>query len=360
MPKRLLAFINPLVIIFLFVMFLPPAGANSESNESETVAFTLEQATSAALNKSKSLYSIKLSSDMTDEKLSDAEADWNPAWISDYVEGTETYYQALLTARYNVQAAAKNEEIERDSIAADTSRKYYNVLQSIKTVSQAKAELEIAQLETDIIQSQYQYGLVKLSEVKEANLSLLSAQNNLTEAENNLSSAYRSFNLLVGLDIDAQPLLTDYPEYRQIQITNVESAINKIISSSPETWLTSQNFELEKRLATFSNTSSKQNELKLEQTEIDAKLKKTNSANTLYDAYLSIISLEQGYEHELTNLELAGDALKQTELKISLGLGTNLELLKAQSNYLSQENSIFSVICQHELLKTQFEQPWAQ
>ncbi len=346
-----------LIILSTWVLPVNAASTDSSSADSETITYTLEEAISDALSKSDSLYSIELDSDIADEQLDDALDNWNPAWITDWVEGTESNYEALLNARYNVKVASKKEEMERDSVTADTRSKYYSVLQSIRTLEQTEAELEVAQIEADIALAKYQHGLLTWNEVQEANLSLASAQTNLVEAENDLSSDYRAFNRQVGIDVDARPILTDEPIFNEFQTTNVNASISAIISSDPEIWITSQKLKVQEKASAYSG-STEEAELTEEQSKISARLEKTNITDTLYDAYYSIVSLEKGYAVEQSNLELAQKTLEQTELKVALGIATNLDLLNAQLTLLSQENTIFSLVCQHELLKTEFEQPW--
>lgn len=349
----------PVIFLMLLLMVCGVAPAiAADSSDDELVTLTLDQAISRAVRYSDNLAKTKLSTDTAEDNLTDAQLNWNSAWVTDYVPGTEQYYQALLNARYNYDAALKNEEIQKDSIAATTRSKYYNVLQSVKSLEQKKKELEIAERQEFIAQSKYSVGFISWSEWRQTDLSLTEAQSAVVKAENDLETVYRSFDRQVGLDISIRPVLTDEPAFEEMQIDNPGAVIRSIVSDSPETWVTSENLELKERLLDYPG-STDQDEISLEQAKINADIQKTNSIDSLYDIYYSIISLEKSYQSTLVSLELAEKELKNTELKVSVGLASSSDLMNAQLSLLKQQNSLFSIVCQHELLKIEFEQPWA-
>ncbi len=346
-----------LVLFFIMVWGSVPAIAAGTAEE-ETVTLTVDQAISRAIRYSDNLEKTKLNTDAAEDSLTDAQLNWNSAWITDYVPGTEKYYAALLNARYNYDAALKNEEIQKDSIAASTRSKYYNVLQSIRSLEQKKKELEIAERQEFVAQGKYSVGLTTWSEWREADLAQTDAQSAVTKAENDLETVYRAFDRQVGLDTDIRPVLTDEPGFEEMQLENRDSVIRSIVNDSPETWITNENLKVKDRLLDYPD-STEQDELSLEQAKINADMQKNSSIDALYDVYYSIVSLEQSYKSSLVSLELAEKELKNTELKVSVGLASDSELLNAQLALLKQQNSIFSLLCQHELLKIEFEQPWA-
>ncbi len=349
--KRLLSITSVSILLFLLLYGVMPAAASVDTSGE----LSMEDAVARALETSKTLEKTDLSLEAVYDNLQDAQDNWNDAWT--VYPDMEQYYISYLNAKYSYTSALSNEKVQKDSIALETHTQYYNVMQSIRTLEQKDKELELAQREHYIIKAQYQVGLTGWSELRQAAASLADAEAAVLSAQNNLDSAYRSFNQLVGLAESSRAVLTDVPVFEGIQVENLDSAVIDIINGSPETYLSDENIKLLERLLDYTD-STDQDKLNLKLAEINKDITTTNSINTLINAYNSIISLEKSYYIEQDNLETAEMDLKHIKLKNSVGLASKTEVLNAELALIKQQNSLFSTLYQHELLIIEFETPW--
>ncbi|KUG02536.1 hypothetical protein ASZ90_020168 [hydrocarbon metagenome] len=349
--KRLLSITSIGLLLVLFLSAVTPVAANTDTARE----LSIEEAVAMALEASKILEKNTLNLESVYDNLQDAQDEWNEAWT--IYPDMEQYYVAFLKARYSYTSALTNEQIQKESIALETRSKYYNVMRSSKNLEQKNKELELVQREHYIVQSKYQFGLTDWSDLRHAAASLADAEASVLDAKNSLDSAYRSFNQLIGLDESSTPALTEVPVFTGLEVENVESTVIDIINGSPDIYLSDENIKLLELVVKYTD-SSDQDKLNLKLAEISRVITTTESINALINVYNSIVSLEKSYSIEQDKLENAELELKYTKLKNSVGLVSNTEVLNAELALMKQQNNLFAILCQHQLLKIEFEKPW--
>ncbi len=349
--RRLLSATAISILLFIFFIGLAPVSANIDT----AGELSIEEAVAMALETSKTLAKTALNLESVYEALQDAQDNWNDAWT--VYPDMEQYYVAFLNARYSYTSALTNELVQKESIALETRTKYYNVMQCIKIVEQKNKELELAQREHYIVKAKYQVGLADWSNLRQAAADLADVEASALDAQNSLDSAYRVFNQLVGLDEGSTPILTEAPVFEALEVEDLEHAVTDIISRSPDIYLSGENIALIERVVKYTD-SSDQDELNLKLAEISRDITMTESMNALINMYNSIVSLEKSYSIEQDKLETAELELTYTKLKNSVGLVSNTEVLNAELALMKQQNNLFSILCQHQLLRIEFEKPW--
>lgn len=357
MNKRCTAVIT--LVLFVIMALSAPVMAEDVANAvlKEQQQLSLTQAVQMALRNSETLEKARLGTQLADENREDAALMWHPSWTSNAPDGTEGIYNALLATRYAYSAAEKNETITEDTIVADTIKKYYEVLMAAQAVGSKEKNLASVETAHKIAKLNYEVGLGSWLQMLQAETNLTTAQATLSSAQNDLAKAYVSLNQQVGLDLESSPQLTDQPNYAEYVVDNLSSKVNGIISDSPTRWISREGAKLQNRLVDAPG-STEQDDLEAQQAELSVDAMDKATANALYSLYYGIKNMETSYLAAQEGLKLAQQGLKIAELKLEIGMGTKAEVLAAQNSLAAAEQGLFTLTCQHELLKVAFEKPW--
>ena len=138
------------------------------------------------------------------------------------------YYIAAL------EAALRLDDLERtqiaDSIAYDVTEKYYNYKLLEALIEIAENSCQLAQSNQELVQKQFELGLISQLEAENAEVAVLQAQYAKEQYERNLELAGESLKIALQIDHPCTFVLTDSIETEAFE-TDVEQDIQAAMQS---------------------------------------------------------------------------------------------------------------------------------
>ena len=124
----------------------------------------------------------------------------------------------IKSREYSLNAADMSVEDARQTIKYQTTQAYYNVLQQQNAVKTNQSAIDMALGQLKLLREQYEAGTIAYSEVLQMEVQLANYQNNVTDAESNLSVAKERLLSIIGMPAGAEIELTEeflYSAYPQ-------------------------------------------------------------------------------------------------------------------------------------------------
>lgn len=354
MRKR---YIGVIILMFflVFALQVPVFAASSE----EEISLSMDDAVSRALRYSKALESTKLDTEIAEQNKWDMAGVWHPSFITDYNEDADAagLYETMPKLDFAVDAARKTEKMREDMVVAATYSKYYGVLQALDSLEGAEKALASAEKKFAVKQLYFEVGMLSNIEYEQEAVAFASSKTSLTVAQNSLENAYIAFNQQVGLKTLDRPVLTDEPVFTALELENPDSTIRSIVNNSPSQWLAKEGAKLRERLSDAPG-SDEQDAIGAEQADIDADSLYDSTLKDVYYIYYGIKGIEDGYQVAVQGVKLAEKAYAVAELQYEVGMGTQADVLEAESSLIDEQNGVKKLIYQHNLMKIAFEKPW--
>jgi outer membrane protein len=345
-----------LVMFILTMVFTVPVAAETENNQIE---LTLEETVARALRYSNSLYSAQLSTEIAREDKADMAGMWSPSFITDYNEAADQagLYQALPALEYAIKAAEKSEDMQKDLVAAEACKAYYDLQQAVEGAALAEKTCLAAEKEFEIKELQYQVGMLSFVEYQTALMNLASARADYAAAYNTLNNNYISFNQLVGLKVTDRPVLVDKAVFTPLELNDLDAAVTLIVRNSPAQWIAEKGAQLKERLSHTPGSTDK-TDLEVEKAELDASALYDSTIKGVYSIYYSTKSLEDSYQTLKEAEALARKGYEIARLQYEIGMATQADVLKAEAKMAEAQLGLNKLTCQHNLMKIGFEKPW--
>ncbi|MEN6348756.1 MAG: TolC family protein [Syntrophomonas sp.] len=359
-----------LLAVFACLVFLFPASAmgaesaaSGNSSSASGLVLSMDDAVKLAVANSNELKSSSYSLEQDEESRDKAQE--NLTFIPSDGSSSEAVstYKSMVNSELDYQMSIKTDSVKKDTVVKDVFEKYTDVLNAQEKVKLAQKNLEYSRFQRLAAQVGYQAKTVSLNSKNTAERDYMAKESALIESQASLDTSYEKLNSLLGLTSKQRPVLQDDPQYSVLKIDNLETEIQRRLEVDPDIWLADQQVEkaqLNLNLYSWSASSSyRVQELDLLKTQLSAADTKEQARQSLRSTYNSIYQLEQQYNTRQQDLATAEDNLSIAQTKFNLGLVAKGDLLKAEMDLTSAQQSLKSLIYQHELLKISFDKPWA-
>lgn len=354
----------------LVVTFLFPNKAGAYNLEwpppEQIIVLSIEDAYELALKNSKILKKRELEIDRSKE-VRDMSAD-NVRFTTSTgstISAASRAFTGLMMADISWSMAKKTVSLEEDKIFLSLIGEYINVLDALeklyyneKAIEQAKFQWRIESLKHELGQSsRYQKSFSESSlKIEEQAIEL---------AELDLDQAYRSFNSLLGLRPEIRPILSDIPAYSPLEIIDLEREVYKAVENNPNVWQAEQLETLAKvelGIYDWSNPMRepyKAKEMDIYKAELTTSEIKEQMRNVVRNIYNGIRQLEESYNLQREALEIAKKNMDLNKILNEQGMGTLVDVKKAELEVEKAEKELNSIIYRHAKMKLIFEKPWA-
>ncbi|WP_172613495.1 TolC family protein [Moorella sp. E306M] len=327
---------------------------------------TLQQAVDMALKHSSELQVARNTIDKN-KKLRDEAWDANNAVLINTYLGNGLYVSvptgkdpqgAVFKTDYDWRAAQKDYDTKVESVKASVYQAYFNVLQDQAQVNYLEQSLASKERNLRDAEARWQAGMDTAFNVNQLRAAVVSERAKLAQAQDTLARDYANLAQLVGLPRGSTPALSNDATYQPLEVTDLNSTIEQIVSASPDLWKAQQQVQLIK------DTFAMQNSADVDRYNLkNANLAVTITGDKLQQAvlklYYTVKDLEAGYEAAQKSVATAEEALRLAKLRYDVGIGTQADVLAAEASLAQARQQLLSLTIQHELAVKAFWQPWA-
>ncbi|SFQ99444.1 TolC family protein [Desulfoscipio geothermicus] len=371
--------LKKLLLAILIVSFTFSGLQPALAREPARPELTLNEAIEKAIKHSEVVKKADLEIDRTEALRDEAsdQLDFIPT-VGDvvyYDPQFEIAWASLLQADLTWRMSKKSYDARLDGIALDTYQLYWNVLKARESVEVKEIVLEQARLELQQSRAAYQHGIVAkfgqgnsagttMMALDQAEAAMDKAESDLAAAQNELDHAYTEFNQLVGLWPEDRPVLVDELEFHPLEVTNLDTEVNRALENSPSVWLAEQGVQLQEYIndlawAKGQYTPYDAREAELEQAELDAQSAKDATRLLVRDLYYTLKNLEESYKSAEKGVTRAEEELKTKELMYQAGVAGKLDVAAAEVALAEAEQLLKELAAQHAYTKLLFQKPWA-
>ncbi|RKO65780.1 TolC family protein [Desulfofundulus salinus] len=340
---------------------------------------SLNKAIEMAVKQNKALKKAELEIKRTEALREEAadQLDFTPTGGSGYDPQVEAAWASLLQADLTWRMSKKSYDARLDGITLAACQLYWNVLKAQENVKVKELALELARLELQKSQSAYRLGLTgKLQSnsaggtvaavkgLEQARAEMVKAESELAAAQNELDKAFVELNQLVGLWPEDRPVLVDKLEFYPLQVSNLDTEVNRVLESSPSVWLAEQEVVQKKYTtdlmwARGQYTPYDARQAEMEQTELDAQSVKDAVGLQVRNLYYTLKNLEESYRSAEQAATMAGEELRAKQFMYQVGLATRADVLTAEVNLARAKYALTELAAQHAYNKMVFQKPWA-
>ncbi len=298
-------------------------------------------------------------------------------------------------------------EATRQGIKEQTTEAYFQILQFRNLIQVNKEAVDTLQAHLDNVNAQYRVGTVAKSDVLRSQVELANQQQNLVTAQNNYDVAVATFNNIVGLPTDtivdakedlsytkydiSLPRCTDYALIHRPDGIAMERAwkqaeaqmkaakagyrpqVNAMVSrtwsgdtpfSSNTVKMTEQNdgtnTGLQMSWNIFDNnvTEAQVQQAKASMRKAEQKLYETQETIQLdvRKAYLNLLAAEQNIHTTKVAVDQAQEDYKIAQVRYSAGVGTNLDVMDAESKLIQTQTTYITALYNYNTNKAALDQ----
>lgn len=300
-------------------------------------------------------------------------------------------------------------EATRQGIKEQTTEAYFQILQFRNLIQVNKEAVDTLQAHLDNVNAQYRVGTVAKSDVLRSQVELANQQQNLVTAQNNYDVAVATFNNIVGLPtdtiVDAKEDLsytkydislsrcTDYAlihrpdgiamerawKQAEAQMKAAKSGYRpRVDASVSRSWagdspfssdiaknpnMTSQDSTsavLSASWNIFDNnvTEAQVQQAKASMRKAEQKLYETQETIQLdvRKAYLNLLAAEQNIHTTKVAVDQAQEDYKIAQVRYSAGVGTNLDVMDAESKLIQTQTTYITALYNYNTNKAALDQ----
>lgn len=350
------------VMVFAVILMAAPALAR----ESATPSLTLQQAVEMAKAQSETIrndrYEIERGELVNDSAaLKMLFAPTSPTTIT-----ARSYFLSYKQSGIDLEMSERSYVADLDTLVMQTLQSYNSVLQGMEAVDVAKAQLKTAEWNYRVAVVSKQVGILNSLDFIKAGAALFQAGANLSIANKSLDDNYQKFNQSVGLWPEDRPVLVDEPIFEKITIENLETEVERAVGKSPTVWLMQRQVDLadiSRRLYNLAGTSSiepyETKKIDVEMAELSAVQTEEQVRILVRSIYYRAVQLEDQYDSAQESVKVADETLRVARIKYEVGMVAKGEVLTAEANLETAQQSLLSIVTQHQALSLAFSKPWS-
>lgn len=330
-----------LITVMVFSNMLVSADVLTIAQEAKVYELTLKQAIDLALENN-----AQIEANVADQRgkklsLDSAYIQQKKYKYADVAAG-QNFEGYCLKNGYYVKAAKVQHELSKmqegqikGSTAYNVAQSYYNYVLVQKMVNAAQNAYELSSRNCELINAQYDMGLVSKMDYNNAQISVAMAKNALESNKRNLEICAQNLKILIGMDEENCIINTfddaDTSEYTSDVQKDIESAMETrydVVALKKSAYLSDEYLKMAKILTTSSsvyNTAYASSVKANHDYDNGRKLIALNirsSYNDILDAKAELEVARRAYELKVKEYERA-------KLEYELGMTTNLQLTES-------------------------------
>jgi outer membrane protein TolC len=337
------------VVLFAMMVFIILLSCASFAQENEVKEISLEESVQIALKNNLDLK-------MAAYDLSLKEIEYEEAKINNLLKASIIN---LESAKLSLKRAKDSFEERRKKLLEEVTNWYYQILKSEQKVQIEKISVEEAKENLEMVKNRFSLGDANQLEVMQAEITLSSAQLNLTRAENELRLAKMNFNQVLGVPLETQFKLTDTFSLEILEVT-LEDSIQKALENRYE--ITQAQDEIELARLKWELTQNEYTaELSKKKAIIELEKEKLNLEEVKKEIILEITQSFLDLKEKETNIEIT---IKQEQEKeetyriaqeqYKAGFITTADLLDSQIQFIQAKVNALEALFNYNLTKKQF------
>lgn len=343
-----------------------PEAAWADSAGTSTKAgiqLSLEDAVNRALTNSYALRMAKYNVEQGEENrnVAASKVDFTP--LSGGNEEASRAFINLVQKDISLSMSKKSLDMEQDSLVLEVYQTYCDVLTAQGKVKSQKVALDYARYKLLAAQAGVAAGTSSRKSLDAAEVSYSNQVSGFNQSQITLEQCFIKLNELLGISGQERPILTDDLEYSPLDITDLDLEITRRMDTNPTLWRAKQSVylaELSLSLHTYTDintyNSTKIDVSKAELSAVQTRQQVRQNMRTMYD---HICNLQEQYNQQQQALRLAENELEAVQLKYEMGLIPKGDVLAAEVDLANKNQALKSLIYQHQLLRMNFDKPWA-
>ena len=313
----------------------------------------------------------------------------------------------IQAAELGRDAADLTLEATRQGIKQQTTSAYFQILQFRNLIQVNKEAVDTLQAHLDNVNAQYRVGTVAKSDVLRSQVELANQQQALVNAQNNYDVAVATFNNIVGLPTDtivdakedlsytkydiSLPRCTDYAlihrpdgiamerawKRAEAQMKAAKAGYRPQVSAVVQrTWSGDEPFSTDTVRLSGSNdgtnaglqmqwsicdnnvTEAQGQQAKASMRKAEQKLYETQETIQLdvRKAYLNLLAAEQNIHTTKVAVDQAQEDYKIAQVRYSAGVGTNLDVMDAESKLIQTQTTYITALYNYNTNKAALDQ----
>lgn len=298
-------------------------------------------------------------------------------------------------------------EATRQGIKQQTTSAYFQILQFRNLIQVNKEAVDTLQAHLDNVNAQYRVGTVAKSDVLRSQVELANQQQSLVTAQNNYDVAVATFNNIVGLPTDtivdakedlsytkydiSLPHCTDYALIHRPDGIAMERAWKKaeaqmkaakagyrpqVNASIGRSWIGDEPFSTDMKVVSSSSdgtttalsvnwnifdnnvTEAQVQQAKASMRKAEQQLYETQETIQLdvRKAYLNLLAAEQNIHTTKVAVDQAQEDYKIAQVRYSAGVGTNLDVMDAESKLIQTQTTYITALYNYNTNKAALDQ----
>lgn len=330
----------------------------------ETKNITLDEAMEMALANSASVLSAK--NDLEDAKINKERALRQVRNYSKLLADSNINMQNLNYAAdlYKQQLIIYENayKLQQSAAKLQTIQGYYKVLCDGKAENAAMYSYTKAENQLKVVNSRYNQGMATKLEKLQAETQLNTAQVALDAARTTTVQDKRSFNILIGQDLETNWSPTSQLTYDPMLIDDVDAKVEEMVSAAPSLKIAEATLEIA-RIQYINNSAGKGNTYdgKLAALEYDtAKITYNNTVSETRAAAKSMLEnlslAHSQYEIYEKSQSLLEEVYRLAQLQYDNGLNTQNDVQAAATDIMGNDSARLSALLQYNVAKTAIEQ----
>lgn len=330
----------------------------------ETKNITLNEAMELALTNSADVLSAK--NDLEDAKINKESALRKVRNYSRFLSNSNINMQNLNYAAdlYKQQLVIYENayQLQQSAAKLQAIQGYYKVLCDGKAETAAMYSYTKAENQLKVVNSRYNQGMATKLEKLQAETQLNTAKVALDAARTTTVQDKRSFNILLGQDIETNWSPTSQLTYEPMLIEDVDAKVEEMVAAAPSLKIAEATLEIA-RIQYVNNSAGQGNTDagKLAALEYDtAKITYNNTVSETRAAAKSMLEnlslAHSQYEIYEESQDLLEEVYRLAQLQYDNGLNTQNDVQAAATDIMSNDSARLSALLQYNVAKTAIEQ----
>ena len=318
--------------------------------------------------------------------------------------GTLPTTNTLLSAEQNSRSQYRSLLLSRQRLLVQLAASYYGIIRDQMLIGVNERSVERTKLLYQAAEAKLKVGMASKMDVFRAELQSLSAENNLVDAQASLENAKRRFNLLLGVEMEAEYLFPSTLDYNSVSLDKerliqtalenrleIQDAHERIEEAERQLKIARQNllppldvsvrytirgegdgFEESLDLddefwgvgihSSFTldraneRAAYQQSQLNLNSAIRSLQSTQDDITSEVLQAIISVRQAEASVSLQEQSMAQAEKQLELSALRYKKGLSDNLDVVNAEENFVKAKNSYYSAIVQHLISKIQLRQ----
>lgn len=334
------------------------------AKDAATPEITFQQALDRAKATSKTLQNASYDVDRSYEVQKDAGDNviYIPAGAS--TPAADRAVTGLAQANVNYQSAKLSETASEDTVVMKVYQLYDGVLQAKEKVKLAQAQLTSAERKRMVAEANSRVGILDKAGLYQARASAESANSTLEANQKALDEAYQKFNQLVGFEPEDRPVLKDIPQYNELNVNDLETAVSRAVDANPKVWIKDHQINLAKLTLDLYNWNSESDpyeakKIDLKKAEVSAGDTRDQVEQLVRTLYNTIKQQEKKYAAAQENVKVAEENLRVAQVKYQVGMVIEADVKAAEASLEQAKQEKMDILYQHDILMYAFSKPWA-